>query len=271
MNDESVLETAVRAAKEGGRLALARLGDPSYLKWKGHRDLVAGSALEVERLIVDQIHREFPDHSVLAEESTEQADLDADPLWIVDPIDGSVNFSQGIPFFSVAVGYRQEGVFRVGVVYDPCRDELFQAVQGRGARLNGQPIVVQQVGDGIEAFQQAIIGTDWPTGIQRRNESLNIASLLASEVVAVNAMGSPALGLCYVAAGRLHAYYHLDLKLWDVAAASVVLSEAGGILTDARGGSWLHSDGGYIASNGIIHGWMVRANLAVLDRASGKA
>ncbi|MBI5029378.1 MAG: inositol monophosphatase [Chloroflexi bacterium] len=270
MDYSLMLETAMRAAREAGQIALASIGKPEFQQWKGPRDLLVGSVLPIQQRIIDIIHAAHPDHAILAEESSENGlsvgdSNEADPLWIIDPIDGSLNYYQGIPHFAISIAFRSEGVYQVGVVYNPCTNEMFSALHNRFARLNDQPIVIQQVSEGESAYDQAIVGTDLPGGMQARQVSLNIATLLATQAITINVMGSPALGLCYVAAGRYHAYYHTALELWDVAAASVVLSESGGILTDILGGSWLHSTGGYIATNGVIHGWMVRATKAVLE------
>ena len=264
MDDTALLDTAVATAREAGELARARLGAPGYLRWKGFRDLVTGSVVEVQDLLVARLRAAFPDHAILAEEDATPPAADAETVWVVDPIDGTLNFAQGIPHFAVCLALRHRGVYRVGVVYDPCRDELFHAIRDRGAFLNGTRIVVKQVGEGVEAYERAVVGTDWPAGIERRKEALLLTRLINAEVIHVAAMGSPALGLCYVGAGRLHGYWHLDLQPWDVAAASVVLEEAGGIFTNAAGGSWHHTDGGYVASNGIIHGALLRAIIPVL-------
>ena len=266
MDYTPMLDTAVRAAREAGQMARALLGQPEYQQWKGPRDLVVGSVLPIQARIVAVIREAFPDHAILAEEDEHQPAADADPLWIVDPLDGSLNFAQGVPHFAVSIAYRESDIYRVGVVYDPNTDELFTGLQGRFARLNGAPITVQQVSEGEAAYEAAIVGADWPGSMKERQQSLNIASLMATQCVALNVMGSPALGLCYVASGRYHAYFHAALQLWDVAAASVILGESGGILTDILGGSWLHSAGGYIASNGVIHCWMLRNAQAVLKR-----
>jgi myo-inositol-1(or 4)-monophosphatase len=265
MDDQELLTVALAAAREAGALARTRLGEPGYLRWKGLRELVTGSVLEVQDLLVDRLRTAFPQHAILAEESSAAPAPDTEALWIIDPIDGTLNFAQGIPHFAICLGFRYRDTYRLGVVYDPCRDELFHAVRDRGAFLNGQPIVVEQVREGVEAYQRAVIGTDWPANLERRKEALLITRLLNVEVLNVSAMGAPALGLCYVGAGRLHAYFHLDLQLWDVAAAAVIVEEAGGVLTNAVGGSWRYTDGGYLASNGVIHGWMLRSILPVLN------
>ncbi len=250
------LEVAIRAARKGGELARARLGEPGYLKWKGLRDVASEASLEVQEAIVSVILTEFPEAGILAREGPEDAPMpvDAPQLWIVDPICGSLNFVQGIPYFGVSVALRSEGAIHVGVVYDPCRDELFEATTETPAILNDKKIVVQQILEGTEAWESAIVGTDWPQGGESREQTRLILGLMADQVNQCTLMGSPALGLCNVAAGRLHAYWHLDLTIWDVAAASLILERAGGILTDADGLTWLYSDGGYIASNDVIHG-----------------
>jgi myo-inositol-1(or 4)-monophosphatase len=265
MQTDALLETALAAVHEAGQLARERLGQVGYRRWKGVRDLVTGSTVDVQSILLERLRASFPDHAILAEESPDAPAADAEALWIVDPIDGTLNFAQGIPHFAISVAFRQRGSYLLGVVYDPCRDELFHAVRGRGSYLNGQPIVVQQVREGIEAYQAAVVGTDWPYDLDRRKEALMLARILNVEITDLVVMGSPALGLCYVGAGRLHAYVHLDLKLWDVAAAAVVVEEAGGVLTNAVGGSWHHSDGGYLATNGIIHGSLLRAVLPVVN------
>jgi myo-inositol-1(or 4)-monophosphatase len=268
MDDNRLMETAIRAAREAGKLAMTRLGNPGYQKWKGPRNIQVGAALDVQQRIVDIIRAEFPDHAFLLEESDELPAFDfQNPphLWIVDPIDGSLNFYQGIPFFAISIAFREEGRYKLGVVYDPCRDELFQAIRTQGAKLNGKPIVVNQISEGQEAFERAFVATDWPSDYARVKETRDIAALTVAQTTQLSFLGSPALALCYIAAGRLHAYYHLQLNLWDIAAAHVILVEGGGILTDAEGGSWLYSDGGYIASNNIIHGKLLNNLKAILS------
>jgi myo-inositol-1(or 4)-monophosphatase len=157
-------------------------------------------------------------------------------------------------------------VYRVGVVYDPCRDELFHAVTGAGSFLNNRPIHVDHFSDGREAWEQAVVGTDWRGNDEDLLKALKLARYVAAETFQLITLGSPALGLCYVAVGRLHAYYGLDaLKLWDVAAGAVILMEAGGIFTDIDGAAWQHAKEGYIASNNVIHGWVHRTATAILS------
>jgi myo-inositol-1(or 4)-monophosphatase len=214
------------------------------------------------------LREQTPEFGILAEEGPEDEPLplNAEHLWIVDPICGSLNFSQGIPYFAVSIALRSRGALRVGVVFDPCRDELFAASMSAPSTLNGSTISVQQISEGYDAFEKAWVGTDWPKDLDRLDEALKIATIMARQVIVLNAYGSPALGLCNVAAGRLHAYWALDLKIWDIAAAAVILTRAGGTLTDEHGASWLFSQGGYIASNSIIHGWTLRCLQRVLQK-----
>lgn len=268
-SSDQALDVAVRAAREGGRVARARLGRPGYLRWKGPRDVVSEASLEVQEAIVSSLLAEYPDAGVLAEEGPENAPVpvDADQLWIVDPVCGSLNFIQGMPCFAISIALRAEGLIRAGVVYDPCRDELFAATIDTPATLNGESIGVQQISEGVDAWSAAIVGTDWPRGSDPRRRARLIVGLMVDQVTECVVMGSPALGLSHVAAGRLHAYWHLDLRIWDIAAASLILERAGGTLTDTQGMSWLHSDGGYVGSNGVIHNSTLNCIQAVAEHA----
>jgi myo-inositol-1(or 4)-monophosphatase len=260
VDDQRALDLAKRAALRAGKLALARLGQPGYLTWKGRRDVVPEAALEVQASIVSMIQTESAGDAILSEEGPEDEPLDveAERLWIVDPICGSLNFAHGIPFFGVSIALRVGGQLRVGVVHDPTRDETFAARSGEPATLNDRPITIRTQSLGPEFWEQAIVGTDLPHDGPQREEAVRAFQLISSEVLAQNIMGSPALGLCYVAAGRLDAYWTFDAKPWDVAAACVVIEQAGGLVTDADGGSWLHSDGAYLAATPTAHTWAVR-------------
>ena len=269
MDDSDAQEVATRAAFRAGRLAVSRLGDPGYLKWKGHRDVVSGASLDVQDVIVSILQKECAGDAILVEEGPEDEPLEvsAERLWIVDPICGSLNFVQGIPFFAVSIALRVAGQLRVGVVHDPNRDETFAARFGEPATLNNRPITVLNTALGPEFWEQAWVATDLPHSGPRRAEALRVFDLYAKEVLAQNVMGSPALGLCYVAAGRIHAYWTLDAKPWDIAAACVILNQAGALITDGEGGPWLHSDGSYLAANPASHQWALRGLKFVLERS----
>jgi myo-inositol-1(or 4)-monophosphatase len=265
---DRVLQVAQQAARAGGEIARARIDEPGqYFTWKRGRDPVVAQALDVQDAVVATIRRNFPDHAILAEEGPEDEEMPigADPMWIVDPICGSLNYMHHDPAYAVAVGFLADGAWQVGAVYEPERDAMYSAIDGRPARLNDRIIVVDQFADGVEAFQRAAVGIEWPADMDARKEMLSIVSTLVPVVLSVRAIGSPALGLCYVAAGRLHGYSALDLRPWDVAPAGVILQAAGGTLTNFAGSSWYHSaDGGYVASNSIIHGRLLQSAQAIL-------
>lgn len=202
-----------------------------------------------------------PDDAILAEEGDEDEPLsvDAPRLWIVDPTCGSLNFVRGIPMFAISVALRVNGQLRVGVVHDPMRDETFAARVGQQATLNGRPMTVETVALGPEFWEQATVLTDVPLSGPRRTVAFDAFEVIADEVTSELVIGSPALGLAYVAAGRAHAYWTLDAKPWDVAAGIVIVEQAGGVVTDADGGPWLHSDGSYVAANPASHQWCLKS------------
>jgi myo-inositol-1(or 4)-monophosphatase len=257
---EPILAVAREAALAGGAASIAGAADPEYLKWKGQRDAVVGRSLHIQQAIVDRIRDTFPGHAILTEEGPddEPMPVDADPLWIVDPTCGSTNYLQHDPHYGVCVGYREAGFWQVGVVYEPARGDLYSGVRGGRAELNGQPISVQQFGDGTEAIERAVVGMDWPPSDEQRRDMGIVVNVLSTQVLGLRSLGSPALGVCSVAAGRFHGYIALGLKLWDLAPASVILQAAGGIVTDSLGASWMQSnDGSCIASNSTIHGRLI--------------
>jgi myo-inositol-1(or 4)-monophosphatase len=267
-NLDQVLAVAVRAARAGGELARATIDAPDMpFTWKRSRDPVVAQALPVQAAIIDTIRAASPAAAVLAEEGPddEEMPVGADPLWIVDPICGSLNYMHHDPEYAVGVGYLEDGAWKVGVVYEPERDALWTGVEGRGAYMNGRRLFVEQFADGAEAWQAAAVGIDWPGDVEMRREMLSVLSTVLPVVTTVRVMGSPALALCYVAAGRLHGYSALDLRPWDVAPAGVILQCAGGTLTNFSGSSWYHApDGGYVASNSVIHGRLLQSAQAIL-------
>src|SRR5919197_4992278 len=192
MEDAQALEVALHAARTGGQVALARLNQPDYVRWKRHRDVVSGAAIEVQDAILDVLHRETPDFGVLAEEGPEDeaVPVEAEYLWIVDPICGTLNYVQGIPYFAVSIALRTAGAIRVGAVYDPCRDEMFAATSTSHASLNGETIAVQQISEGYDAFEKAWVGTDWPHGQDRFDQAMEIATIMSRQVISLSAMGS---------------------------------------------------------------------------------
>src|SRR2546428_11964510 len=228
MDDGQALDVATRAAFRAGRLALARTGNPGYLQWKGHRDVVSGASLEVQDAIVSMLQNECAGDAILVEEGPEDDPLPvgAERLWIVDPICGSLNFVHGIPFFAISIALRVQGQLRVGVVYDPMRDETFAARFGEPATLNNRPITVLNTALGPEFWEQAWVGTDLPHSGPRRGEALRRFNLFSQETPAPDGMGPPALGLGYGAAGPRPTYWPPHPKPGDVASACRTLAPA---------------------------------------------
>ena len=268
MDDKAARELATRAAFRAGRLAISKLGDPGYLQWRTRGDVIVGSAIEVQDAIVAAIREQCPNDAILCEEGPEDEtiDVNAERLWIIDPICGSLNFANGIPIFAVSIALRAQGSLRVGVVYDPMRDEMYSAQTGEPATLNNNPISVRSRAFGPEFWEQAWVGTDLPHGGAALDDALRVFSLTEVEGTHQVVLGSPALGICYVAAGRLQAYYTFDARPWDVAAAGFILRQAGGQITDGDGGAWEYSDGSFVAADAVSHQWALKAIKTVREQ-----
>jgi myo-inositol-1(or 4)-monophosphatase len=266
VDDSQRLEIAIRAARAGGQVLLEHAGNPLYFRLKGRRDLFVGAAQVAQDAIRDLLRGECPEDAFLGEEGPDDEELPigAERLWIVDPLDGTTNFFRGVPAYAISLAFRDATGIRVGVVFDPLHEELYAARMGGGALLNGRPIFVHIAGEGEDAYEGSLIGTDLPGETEARVQALRAATHVGNRMMGLLMLGSPSLGLCYVAAGRTHAYFHVRLQVWDVAAAAIILQEAGGTLTSASGGSWLYSAGDYLASNGRLHGGMLRLLRAAL-------
>ncbi len=244
-----MLETAIEAARQVGQVLLEELGRSHEIKSKRLRDIVTEADLMAQDKAIEILRTRYPDHDVWAEEAGQTPGGASDYCWIVDPLDGTTNYSRGYPCFSVsiALSYREEVI--LGVVYDPLRDSLFRAQRGQNAYLNDDRIHVSAV----ERLIDAVVGLDWAHKQAVRCQVAQLAAEVAPEVGTLRSTGSAALGLCSVAAGWTDAYFNLSLQPWDVAAASVIIQEAGGIVTDLAGVPWHLKSEGCLASNGLIH------------------
>ena len=193
-------------------------------------DIVTAADKAAERLIIDNIRAKYPDHSILSEESGETIHAPGF-RWVIDPLDGTTNFSQGLPIFSVSIGVEYEGRPVAGVVYDAYLDELFTAVEGGGAFLNGSPIHCADK----TRLDHCVVSTGFPVdkGETLDNNLDNVARIMP-RVRGLRRLGSAAMDLCYVAAGFLDGYWELNLHRWDVSAAMLIVSEAGGRYTEFR-------------------------------------
>lgn len=250
---ETYLETAKAAAREAGRLLGESYGMRGEVMFKGAVDLVT----RFDRLSQDMIFRRlsaaFPDHGFLAEEGLSREGA-SDLRWIFDPLDGTTNFAHTFPVFCVSVALEKAGSVILGVVYDPTRNELFEAVRGQGARLNGRPVRVSEVTE----LAKALLATGFPYDV--RTSRVNNVREFGDFIVraqAIRRCGSAALDLCYVACGRFDGFWELKLKPWDVAAGALVIEEAGGRVSDFDGGPFDPFAERALASNGLIHGEMM--------------
>ncbi len=232
LNLEQVLELVVVWAKEAGKLHLSYFrGNNLDIRTKSNvYDVVTRADKEAEAFLIHEIGKNFPEHAVLGEESGEHTGL-ADYRWVIDPLDGTNNFSQGLPVFTVSIGlqYKKETV--LGVVYAPYFDELYTAVKGKGAFLNAAPIHVSVKND----LGHSVLGTGFPydKDINPDNNAANLAAILP-HLRGIRRMGSAAYDLCCTAAGWLDGYWELGLSLWDMCAGALIVEEAGGCVVTFR-------------------------------------
>jgi myo-inositol-1(or 4)-monophosphatase len=248
------LEVAVAAAEAAGEVLRNGFGRQHRIEHKGEADLVTEADEEAERKIKEVLGEAFPDHGVLTEESAE-TEGEADARWIVDPLDGTTNYAHGVPFFSTSIALERAGEVVVGVVHDPMANETYAAERGGGATLNGESVGVSDTDEPA----RALLGTSFADRPEELETGLELFGRLADLARGVRRLGSGALDLCYVAAGRLDGCYEQGFSAWDVAAGVLIVEEAGGKITDCRGGR-LDPAGsrGLVASNGALHPDLLR-------------
>lgn len=250
-------EVAEEAARAAGQVLREHLGHVA-VEYKGAIDLVTEADREAERVIISRIRAAFPEHGFLAEESGRDK-ADSDWVWLIDPLDGTTNYAHGLPLFAVSIALQAQGELVIGVVYDPLRDELFSAEKGNGAWLNETPLKVSDQ----HQLQRSLLVTGFPYSIKETDHhNLDHFANFLMEAQAVRRLGSAAIDLAYVAAGRMDGYWEVSLNAWDMAAGALLVTEAGGRVTDLRGRPF-HVEGRQIlATNGHLHEPM----LAVLQR-----
>lgn len=242
-----MLTIAVRAARAAGQTIMRAYTELDRIEVdaKGVNDFVTSVDKEAEAVIIYQIRKSYPDHSIVGEENGENRGTNQDYLWIVDPLDGTNNFVNGVPHFAVSIAMQYKGKTEVAVVYDPVRDELFSAVRGKGAKLNDFRIRVNNVSD----LGASLVATGFPFKARQHTETyMKLFGETFSLCADLRRAGSAALDLAYVAAGRVDAFFELGLKPWDIAAGDLIVREAGGTVTDFSGG---HN---YLLSGHIVAG-----------------
>ncbi len=243
-----MLNIAIRAARKAGNHIVKSLENSDAVKasQKGNNDFVTNVDKEAETIIIDVIQAAYPEHCIVAEENGTIEGKDKEVQWIIDPLDGTTNFINGFPHFSVSIAVRIKGKTEVGCVYDPIRNELFSARRGSGAQLNNTRLRVALTKD----LNGTILATGFPYKHKQHAESyMKILGSLFTEVADFRRTGSAALDLCYFAAGRVDGYFEIGLKPWDIAAGELIAREAGAIVTDFAGGTDYMKSGNIVAAS----------------------
>lgn len=255
MNDDhlttELLSLAQDAAYQAGAYLDERRDAARNPRSKGFRDWVTGDDFAAQALITRLIQARFPDHGFLTEEDDDTLPAAGAIRWLVDPIDGTSNYSRRVPLISISIAAVSANRVLAAVTYDPHRREMFSAALGRGATLNGSPMTVNDLREPAEAF----IALDWSHAEERRAQTLAQLDRIAPRVHTLRAIGTAALAQAWVAAGRFDAYFNASLKPWDVAAGALLVQEAGGRLTDWHDHPWqpeAHRDA-CLATNGHLH------------------
>ncbi len=247
------VDIAKEAARAAGKILIDNLGKINKIEYKARNDLITEVDIESEKTIVNMIRDRYPDHSLIAEEGT-LVKSSSEYRWIVDPLDGTMNYAHTYPFFCVSIALERKGEVICGVVYDPVKDEMFSAEVNKGAMLNGKsikPSLCSSIEEGLFA-----------TGFLFHKEELLERNLMyfsdfIRKAQGVRRDGSAALDLCYVACGRYDGFWELGLNPWDMAAGAFIIKEAKGVVTNISGESFDPYRAEIVASNGILHKQML--------------
>jgi len=247
---ETLLNTAIEAARNAG--ALLKEGFRSQFSVSSktqYHDLVTEYDLRAEVIIMEHIRATFPMHAILTEESGHH-ETNSDITWVIDPLDGTVNFAHGIPLFCISIAAISNNEILVGVIYSPMTDELFTAEQGKGAYCNGNPIKVTD----ITTLTKSFLVTGFPYSVSDNpGHCIEHFSHLVSMGIPIRRLGSAALDLAYVASGRFDGFWEVLLQPWDMAAGSLIVREAGGIVIDYHGKQLnMKASSSIIAGNSIL-------------------
>ena len=267
--DPVFLATATEIVLQAGAIQLARRESGFHVNKKGTIDLVTEVDLECERLCRAILAERFPDHDILAEEGSRDARQPSASKyrWVFDPLDGTTNYAHGLPIFCSSLALEIDGRTEVGAVYDPTRAELFTAERGAGAFLNGQRLHVSAAAEVIDA----LLVTGFPYDVHKQTADLvTMFAAFLGRARAVRRLGSAALDLCYVGAGRFDGYWEQHLWPWDVAAGALVVTEAGGAVTGMDGSAFDQAAAHLVASNGRVHAAMLAVITEVRQRSPNR-
>ena len=246
---EKEIEVARQAAKEAGKILNSLFGKGDRIRKKGEIDLLTEADLQSEKAILDIISRNFPQDSILSEEAGEY-NRHPERVWLVDPLDGTTNFAHSFPVFAISIALEAKGERVLGVVYNPCTDEHFEAVKGMGAFLNKKPIEVSQTRE----LQESLLTTGFPYDLHERTERLmKLFQKMLLLAQAIRRPGSAAIDLCYVAAGMFDGFWEEGLKPWDTAAGTIIVTEAGGKVSTYEGDRYTPYLKTIVATNPFIH------------------
>ena len=249
---DNYLSIAIEAAKAAGKLQQFYAGGDLEITTKStNTDLVTKADKLCEKKIREIILAAYPDHAILGEEGGQEGE--SDHRWIVDPIDGTLNYAHGLPFYCVSIGLEIKGVLSVGAIYDSVKHELFTATKDGGALCNGEPIQVSEERE----MSKAMLTTGFAYQKETVHENVEIFGRVHQHVRSIRRFGAAALDLCYVACGRTEGFWELNLSPWDVAAGNLILQEAGGTVTGGAGQPYQLGKGVMVASNGRIHGKLI--------------
>ena len=255
--DHSFLPVMSGIAREAGGLLMDYFHQGLKIEYKGDADLVTAADRASEALIRERIKSSFPSHDVLGEEQGLN-DQGSDYRWYVDPLDGTTNFAHGYPVFcvSMALEHRAGAATRrvAGVVYDPTRDEMFTAEQGKGAQLNGKPVHVSKFGQ----LKECLVATGFPSHKRHKNPNIFFYHQITLRTHGVRRAGSAALDLCNVASGRFDGFWEFNLNPWDTAAGALIVEEAGGKVSRFDGSPFQIDSRETLASNGLVHDALVQ-------------
>ncbi len=247
------IDEIIQWARGAGDILRAGYGKTHQVNNKGRIDLVTEIDHQSEAYLIAKIRARFPDHPINSEESG-LLNGKSDSCWYVDPVDGTTNYAHSLPFFCVSIAYAENGILQAGVVYDPMMDECFSAVKGQGAFLNGQPIHVSDA----QTLVTSLLTTGFPYSMQVIEGNLVNFAHFSRLTQGVRRLGSAALDLCYVASGRVDGYWEISLQSYDMAAGALIVSEAGGIITNLQGNAdYFKSPFAVLAATPAVHPLMV--------------
>ena len=249
------LEIAVKAAKLAGQIIVEHLGKISKndIDLKRASDFVTVADKESEKVIIDTIKKHFPDHLFLAEESLKECGKGT-YRWIIDPLDGTTNYIHGYPVFSISIALEYDGEIVTGAIFDPLRNELFWTEKGAGAYLNCLPVEISKVN-----IDESLVTTGFPFRSKEMIDTyMKLFKNVFLKVSDLRRAGSAALDLAYLACGRCDGFFELGLSPWDIAAGSLLIKEAGGIVTDFGGGTQYLKTGNIVAGNPVVHEEILR-------------